>query len=68
MKIACLNVDKQSLQEEIKIFKSKVENSHKKNLQSDPNLQIYLRQQYEEELKFYKDQNTELLIVNHIIL
>lgn len=61
--VACLNIDKQGLQEEIKIFKSKVENVHKKNLHSDPNLQIFLRQQYEEELKFYKNQNSELQMV-----
>lgn len=52
----CLNIDKQNLEEEIKFFKAKVENLHSKNIQSDPNLQLYLRQQYEEELNYYKNQ------------
>ncbi len=52
--------DKQNLEDEIKYFKSKVENMHKKNIQSDPNLHIYLRQQYEEELDYYKHKNLEL--------
>lgn len=56
----CLNSDKLNLEDEIKYFKSKVENMHKKNLQSDPNLHFYLRQQYEEELDYYKHQNLEL--------
>ena len=33
---------------------------HNKKIQSDPNLHIYLRQQYEEELDYYKHQNLEL--------
>jgi hypothetical protein len=56
----CLVFDKQNLEDEIKYFKSKVENMHKKNIQSNPNLHIYLRQQYEEELDYYKHKNLEL--------
>jgi hypothetical protein len=58
--LACLRADKENLEDEVKYFKSKVENMHKKNIQSDPNLHIYLRQQYEEELDYYKHQNFEL--------
>lgn len=56
-------VDKQSLEEEIKFFKSKVENIHKKTIQSDPNLQVLIKQQYEEELNHYKNQVKELQMV-----
>jgi len=37
-----------------------VENTHKKNIQSDPNLQNVIRQQFEEELNYYKNQTKEL--------
>lgn len=59
----CLNVDKQNLEEEIKFFKTKVENIHKKTIQSDPNLQILIKQQYEEELNHYKNQVRQLQMV-----
>ena len=55
-----MKADKQNFEDEIKYFKSNLENIHKKNIQSDPNLHIYLRQQYEEELDYYKHQNLEM--------
>jgi hypothetical protein len=61
-----LNVDKQNLEEEIKFFKSKVENIHKKTIQSHPNLQILIKNQLEEELNYYKNQVRELQSVLNI--
>jgi len=61
-----LNVDKQNLVEEIKFFKSKVENIHKNTIQSDPNLQILIKKQFEEELNYYKNQVRELQSVLNI--
>lgn len=58
-----MNVDKQNLEEEIKFFKSKVENIHKKAIQNDPSLQILIKQQYEQELNYYKNQVREMHMV-----
>lgn len=55
-----MNVDNQNLLEEIKFFKAKVGNNHRKNLHSDPNMQFHLNQQMEEELNYYRNVTKDL--------
>jgi hypothetical protein len=56
----CLNTDNQNFIEEIKFFKAKVGNNHKKNLHSDPNMQFHFNQQIEEELNYYRNITKDL--------
>ena len=55
-----MNVDKENLEEEIKFFKAKVGNNHKRNMNSDPNMEKYLKQKYEEELNYYRNVAKDL--------